>query len=152
MKQNRRGCASLAESQAGSLLHTGPGSIEMRRLSIAACLFAVLCVAILAGSAQQPTRSLKSQSGSLNRAAIEPFVEQHCLSCHDRDVKKGGFAFEAANLISMYAGELKAWDPPTDAVYALHSLAKRGNPTWRPRIVVSNPGLRRRPWWTDVEF
>src|SRR5262249_30030199 len=68
----------------------------MRRLSISAWLLAMFCVAGFAGRAQQPKQAPNSPSGSRDRAAIEPFVEKHCQSCHNADVKKGGFAFDAA--------------------------------------------------------
>src|SRR5262245_58067289 len=59
-----------------------------------------LAVLLLAGGlasvdwAQQPSDPPPAAKAPLERAAVKPFVKQHCIKCHNSDDKRGGLALD----------------------------------------------------------
>jgi len=50
--------------------------------------------------------------------AIQPFLDQHCMDCHDREVKKGGLDLSALPTDAADAAALKQWVRVFDRVTA----------------------------------
>jgi mono/diheme cytochrome c family protein len=71
----------------------------MRALRKTVCLWApalFLLSGLLSGYwAQQSAKPLSLPGARPDRAAVSKFVTQHCSSCHDGDVKKGGLDLDA---------------------------------------------------------
>ena len=51
--------------------------------------------------------------------AIQPFLDQHCMDCHDRDVKKGDLDLSSLSTDGDDAAALKKWVRVFDRVAAL---------------------------------
>jgi len=59
-----------------------------------------------------------TQSANAALPAIQPFLDQHCMDCHDGDAKKGGLDLSALSTDGADAAALKKWVRVFDRVAA----------------------------------